>query len=98
MGAAMQKLTKRWTCTDPNTQQYGRKLSNWTFEFKEGNIKEIIDLYKYSSEKVEPIINAYGYSLLPYKKEFIYSIYKNTESVNWIIAECIFEQLYSNIN
>lgn len=90
--------SKTWICTDPATEQHGRKLSDWIYEFKEirGNktFQQTVDLSHYSAREVEPIINAYGYTLEPWSDDtFIFDIYENKETVNWIIAECIFEQL-----
>lgn len=89
----MENNTK-WKCTDSDTQQYGRKLSNWVYEFKERDKdSQTIDLSEYSAAKVEEIINSYGYTLEPWSDDtFIFDIYHTKEIVNWIIAKCIFEQ------
>ena len=67
----------RWICTDPDCDQWGRKLSETTFEFKEGGTQAIIDLKKYSDEQKQHILDAYTLKL--------------TETENMTIAECIFE-------
>jgi len=84
---------KKWTLTDADTQQYGRKLSEWVYEFKQtGKDCQTIDLSEYSAAQVEEIINSYGYTLEPWPNDtFIFDIYHDKETVNWIIAECIFE-------
>lgn len=91
---------KKWICTDIDNQQYGRKrtdLNTWAFEFKEKGVeKTIIDLEDYDIEKMQFYISCYGYSLNPASSYFIFDIYKNKEAVNWVIAECIFEQECGN--
>ena len=81
-----------WTCTDPDTGQYGRQLSDHEFEFRQGNVQKVIDLDDYKVSEVEGIINAYGFTFKEAKNNSalnIYSVYgKDTP---WIIAECIFE-------
>lgn len=103
----MNTQDKPWILTDPDTEQYGRKLSDWVYEFKEKTkdddwmendfVELEIDMSKYSANQVEPIINAYGYTLEPWSDgTFIFDLYKNKETVNWIIAECIFENESGN--
>lgn len=109
-----------WVCTDPNTFQYGRKISNWVYEFKELLNKEevpdilirepfikkelwdkhdkwkykVIDLSEYSAFDIEECIRSYGFTLDPSDdSRYIFHIYKNIETVNWIIAECLFETI-----
>ena len=85
-----------WVLTDSDTNQYGRKrsdLGKWVFEFKEDNKEEtIIDLEDYTTKQLQDYITSYGYSLNPASSFFIFDLYLNKETVNWIIAECIFEQ------
>lgn len=82
---------KNWILTDPDRKQYGRKLSNNIFEFKEFNENEndweimTINLNHYNNKQIEYFISGYYSSL-----EEINKIYK--EQSDWIIAECIFEQ------
>lgn len=116
----MKPKDKTWIVTDASTHQYGRKLSDWIFEFREFNKQDYsintedyededifietvwdndvfwntgtIDLSEYCAKDVEQIINAYGYTLEPWSDgTFIFDLYKNKETVNWVIAECIFE-------
>jgi hypothetical protein len=89
---------KPWICTDPSTEQYGRKVdsteSDWVYEFKEkGKQTRVINLTEYSAKEVEECINAFGYTLEPWSDDtFIFDIYGNKETVNWIIAECLYEE------
>lgn len=83
-----------WKCTDSDNQQYGRKredLGDWFYEFKENKKRRVIKLHEYTIQEIESIISSYGYSLNPISKHFIFDIYEDKETVNWIIAECIFE-------
>jgi hypothetical protein len=93
------KYSKEWICTDPATNQYGRQLTEFLFEFKEDG-KEItgIDLTGYKNKQIEVCINSFGYTLANNKTKFllhkekyqpIYSLYGKQS--NWIIAECLFE-------
>lgn len=87
-------INKKWVCTDPDTEQYGRQLTDVLFEFREKNrIIEGIDISHYSNGQIEECINTYGYTLYPtaYSRylQNIHKLYK--EKVNWIIAECLFE-------
>jgi len=83
--------TQEWKCTDPDTEQYGRRLGPQLFEFKQNGVPATqIDLTQYTPEQIESIINAYGYTH-QYKNGFhdIADLY-DKETV-WIMAECIFE-------
>lgn len=89
----MKKKLTQWVCTDPDTHQYGRQLSDTQFEFREGGKHETIDLNEYTSEEIENCINSYGYTLYTpseYNRN-IHELYE--DSANWIIAECLFEEL-----
>lgn len=86
-----------WICTDPDMQQYGRKLEEHVYEFKEENkawhitlaprkwFTDIIDLRKYSYDDIIDYCSPYYSSM-----EELFGIYG--KSSPWIIAECIFEQ------
>ena len=101
---------QNWTCTDPDNYQYGRKISENVYEFKElsrnhdfkitdkwvnsvfdnGGFwkQDVIDLNDYVEPQKENYISGYYPSMEELKR-----ICKNDiEQVNWIIAECIFEQ------
>ena len=88
-----------WICTDPDTQQYGRRVTDNDdlFEFKEmrdnGLFQTGIDLGAYTHEQIEDCINTYGYTLQNDNGKSgtnIYELYGN--EANWIMAECLFEQ------
>ena len=68
----------KWICTDGDNQQYGRKLTETIYEFKEGNVTSVIDLDDYTSEQMKEYYEPYGFP--------------DGSLTNWIIAECIFEQ------
>ena len=88
----------KWICTDPDSNQYGRKVpgAEGVFEFRQksdgGEIKEKVDLGEYKLNTVEGIINSYGYTMYKNNKnkkaQYIFDI---TEDVDFLIAECIFE-------
>ena len=78
-------MKTEWICTDPDNEQYGRQLSQYEFEFYEGDYKDVIDLSEYTFAEIERHISSYYKDL----KE-VYDIYP--ESALWIMAECIFEQ------
>jgi hypothetical protein len=84
-----------WKCTDPDTKQYGRKLYDLTYEFREQfrgeEVSAIVHLDEYSTHTIESIIRAYGYTLNPAHPDFIFLKYPTVEDVLWVIAECIFE-------
>lgn len=85
-----------WVCTDPDNNQYGRKLHDGHYEFKEKNhFHDINDegewitidilLPMYTEEQIEKHISAY-YDSLNHLKE------QCGDDWEWIVAECIFEQ------
>ena len=92
-------MKTEWICTDPDTEQYGRQISERVFEFKEKMYLEEVDddkvvqmtinLDDYTEKEVEDHISAYYEDL-----NEIFNIYG--EDSNWIIAECIFEQESGN--
>ncbi len=67
----------KWVCTDGSTQQYGRKITDKIYEFKEGDKQRVINLDNYTSEKKKEAYEPYGFPI--------------GSLTNWIIAECIFE-------
>lgn len=84
----------KWTCTDPDQKQYGRQISEKVFEFKQGDEQMVIDLDRYSKEEQSKHIADFGYSFenpAPKYSANIHEVYG--KQANWIIAECIFENL-----
>jgi hypothetical protein len=71
-------IKNKWICTDPDNKQYGRKISETIYEFKEKGIQFLIDLNDYTSEQMKKFYEPYGFPI--------------GDLTNWIIAECIFEQ------
>lgn len=74
-----------WKLTDSDTNQYGRRLGAYVYEFKEdGRDRAVIDLEKYSWKEIcdccEPYYETMGDLFRVYGEESA-----------WIIAECIFE-------
>lgn len=84
-----------WICTDPDTNQWGRQLSDTVYEFKQDDNEGVygaeIDLTQYSAKQKESTINAYGYTLGKEKPGLrnLYELYG--KDAGWILAECIFE-------
>ncbi len=89
-------MITEWVCTDPDREQYGRKIKNGVYEFKEQDtsldeayprefIELTINLNQHSDKQIENHISAYYDSI-----EEIENIYGT--DAEWIIAECIFEQ------
>ena len=84
-------MEKDWIITDADRQQYGRKISENVYEFKEYNQLENewnqmkVNLTEYTLEEIESIISPYYKSIQQVKE-----LYDNNS--NWILAECIFEQ------
>jgi hypothetical protein len=87
-----------WICTDPDNDQWGRKLGEGHYEFKERNpafedhpleedeyVQMDILLDRYTDEEVENIIGGY-YGSLPELKAMV-----DVNDIEWILAECIFE-------
>lgn len=78
-------LNNDWICTDPDNQQYGRKIKKNVFEFKERGEHLVIDLTKYSQAQKESFIASYYGNIQNCKNECGLNYL-------WILAECIFEQ------
>ena len=95
--AKKELFSRKWVCTDPDTNQYGRQLSDTLYEFKEdGKEPTIIDLADgiHEFKEIEHCINAYGYTLLcgDNKNDKLQNIKEVFgHSTQWIIAECLFE-------
>lgn len=86
-----------WVCTDPNTDQYGRKIGDRVYEFKEnirmddGSVivkQHEIDLNEYSDDEINDDLTPYGWSIEKLKED------TNIKTAEWLMAECIFEQSY----
>jgi hypothetical protein len=74
-----------WTITDPDTNQQGRRVSTYKFEFKEdGKDQKVIDLETYSWKQICDICE----SFYPNMDE-LFSQYGPMSC--WTIAECIYE-------
>lgn len=85
-----------YLCTDPNTGQYMKALTDKVFHFVEQNLYDpatwdeaTIDLAKYTTEQQNEYVESYYDSLELLRIEYGYG----TEA-NSLIAECIFEQMY----
>lgn len=87
---------RKWICTDPNMNQWGRQIRDKIYEFKQdvkypnGSIvkeKAEIDLNDYTDEEINNDLSPYSWSIKQLKEE------NNIESAEWLMAECIFEQL-----
>lgn len=86
--------TQEWICTDPDMNQWGRKIGDRTYEFKQDmkypdgsivNEELTIDLNLYSDEQIQDHLDTFGYNRSDMLKEW------GEEQTEWLIAECIFE-------
>ncbi len=97
INAFTDKVYPEWTCTDPDNQQYGRKIGDGHYEFKERNpgfeinpieedewVQIDIILAHYTDAEIKKHVSAYYNSLEELKE--IYG-----DNWEWIVAECIFE-------
>lgn len=98
---------RKFICTDIDSLQYGRKINQDNYEFKEFNrrsynfvdevknlgYKKFIRIYWRKKEYwIYQKINLQEYTSEQVKK-YISAYYNKIEGLtNWIIAECIFEQ------
>jgi hypothetical protein len=85
-----------WVCTDPDMNQWGRKIEERTYEFKQymgypdgSKVKEeeIINLNKYTDKQIADHISTFGYTIEGLKKDC------PNDGGDWLIAECIFENI-----
>lgn len=85
----------KWTCTDPATNQYGRRISDKVYEFKEEvsypdgfkyTVQKEIDLKDYTEDEINDHLSPYGWDIIQLKEE------NPLEHAEWLMAECIFEQ------
>lgn len=84
-----------WTCTDPDHHQYGRKIKDGHYQFKEklhsfdtdyeDEVEMDIVLSHYTPEEIWNHVSAYYDSM-----DQVNEIYG--KEAEWIIAECVFEQ------
>lgn len=85
---------EKWICTDPSTQQYGREIDLFTFEYKEGDGDPVeISILSYDYDEIESCINSYGYTL---QRGHLSKTLRNIseaypEEYLMVIAECLFE-------
>ena len=84
-----------WKCTDPDNNQFGRKIGYKLYQFKQdmkypdGIIvkeEETINLNNYSDKEIDENLSCYGWSIEILKKDH------SPEDAEWLYAECIFEQ------
>lgn len=100
-------MNTAWICTDDSTNQWGRRVSETVWEFKEDvkiplqqtiTVQFEIDLTEYTVEKVENCINTYGYTLHPLSDGKSRCIYNESTDVKFLIAEMLFEyELLENL-
>lgn len=86
------EILSGWICTDPDTDQFGRRIEPGIYEFKEtvrlpgGTAypkQEIVDLSQFTVEEKIEALATFGYTLESVKREL--------PDPDWILAECIFE-------
>ncbi len=82
----------KFICTDPDTNQWGRKLSCNAYEFHQTDVERtVIDLDDYTLEEKEVVIRAYGYTLYSTKDGCTNIVELYGEEWEWVLAEYIFE-------
>ena len=86
------KESTDWIATDPSLKQYGRRISEKVFEFKEeGKDTLEIDLTEYNEQEIEYAINTFGYTAINKPNhDCIFDLYG--QEAYWVMAECIFEE------
>ena len=98
----------KWTCTDPDNFQYGRKLSSGVYQFKEWigdekpkipidkSIKDCFDESGNWEEDTIVLKNFDEQEIENHVSAYYGSLKELKESCGddweWIVAECIFEQ------
>jgi hypothetical protein len=84
-----------WICTDPDTKQFGRKIGQRVYEFKQECkypdgliIEEEAEIWldDYTDEEINDYLSPYSWSIEQLKKD------NSLEDAEWLMAECIFEQ------
>jgi len=84
-----------WICTDPDNNQWGRKLGDKRYEFKQDTKypngttthEQIeINLNDYSDDEINNHLAPFSWSIEKLKNE------TNLADAEWLMAECIFEQ------
>ena len=89
-------MDSKWICTDSDMNQWGRKIGEKKYEFKQdmkypnGMIVhewEEINLNEYSIEEMNEHLSPYNWSVKQLEAE------NTPEDAEWLIAECIFEQI-----
>jgi len=92
----LKKENMEWICTDIDMNQWGRKISDRTYEFKQdmkypdGLIiteEEEICLDEYTEDEINDHLSPYGWTITQLKEE------NSIEDAEWLMAECIFEQI-----
>lgn len=85
-----------WTLTDVDRNQWGRKLSEGIYEFKEGEdedeVRATIVLADYTLQEQIECLSAFNY-----KWEAISKTFRDSQGCvvsDWVIAECVFEMRY----
>lgn len=90
------ETTKEWVLTDPDCNQYGKQLSDFSWSYIESRLlgngeyavsQAVVDLQDYSLDEWEEYISGYYKSI-----EEVVSSYGFRKALQ-IIAESIFEQL-----
>lgn len=85
----MKKDNNGWVCTDTDEDQFGIKIADGHYRFKDRFTGETdIILSDYSEEFIIRCLASYGYNREPVSDFY-------GDEYDWIIAECIFEQEYA---
>ena len=88
-------METNWICTDPDMNQWGRKIKENIYQFKQdmmypdGTIIEEegeINLNHYTDEEINNHLSPYGWNIQKLKED------NTLGDAKWLMAECIFEQ------
>lgn len=102
MNSFVNPMTDDWTLTDGDTEQWGKRISLSEYHFYNNDSvlysREkpcIVDLNIQSWGDIVSTMLDYGYSLMPYHKDYILNLHSKEESC-WLIAECLYETAHKN--
>lgn len=95
------KTMNKWIQTDPSQGQYGKKVGGNIYLFKDNKTAiTVIDIEPLSYFYIKGLVESYGYDIRKIggkNRLLISQAFLSLEDSSWLIAECEFEQNYSNL-